>query len=388
MIIVTRPRISDAELDHIRERVEALGCRTHISRGEHRVIIGCVGDESALAEVPLLALPGVESATPILRPYKLASREFSSAPDGATVINVGDAALGGAAITMIAGPCSVEGREMLLETARAVSAAGASMLRGGAFKPRTSPYAFQGLGEEGLEILAEVRELTGLPVVTEVMDTRQVELVARYADVLQVGARNMQNFSLLAEVGRADTPVLLKRGLSATVRELLMAAEYVMAQGNHRVILCERGIRTFETAMRNTLDIGAIPILKEETHLPVLVDPSHAAGRVALVAPLACAAIAAGADGLLVEVHPSPETARSDGEQSLTFDAFSALVGQLVPHAVAAGRSLEVRAGGTRREAAAHVTGRDSATDDTVHGAAPPGPVIPPKAGIHSRPRV
>ena len=341
MIIITRPGISEAELAHIRERIESLGLRTHVSRGEHRIVIGCVGDETALAEVPLLALPGVESATPVMRPYKLASREFGTVPDRTTVVRTGaQGTVGGRELAVIAGPCSVEGREMLFETARMVRAAGATMLRGGAYKPRTSPYAFQGMGEAALELLAATRAETGLPVVTEVMDTRQVELVARHADVLQVGARNMQNFSLLAEVGRARTPVLLKRGLSATLRELLMAAEYVMAQGNMDVILCERGIRTFEPATRNTLDIGAIPVLKEETHLPVIVDPSHAGGRAALVAPLAFASVAAGADGLIVEVHPCPEQAKSDGDQSLTPVAFAELMRRLAPFAAAAGRTL------------------------------------------------
>jgi 3-deoxy-7-phosphoheptulonate synthase len=241
---------------------------------------------------------------------------------------------------VIAGPCSVEGAAMLARPARGVRAAGASMLRGGAYKPRSSPYAFQGLGVEALEMLAAAREETGLPVVTEVMDTRQVELVAGYADVLQIGARNMQNFALLAEVGRTRRPVLLKRGLSATINELLMAAEYVMAQGNRDVILCERGIRTYETATRNTLDVAAIPVLKAETHLPVVVDPSHAGGRASLVAPLSFAAIAAGADGLIVEVHPCPERALSDGDQSLTIDAFAELMRQLAPFAAAAGRTM------------------------------------------------
>jgi 3-deoxy-7-phosphoheptulonate synthase len=338
MIIVTRPGVSDRELDRIRERVEAAGLQTHLSRGEHRVVIGCIGDEAALREVPLLSLPGVESVTPVLKPYKLAAREFVAGP---TRVRVGDAAgttIGGHALTIIAGPCSVEGRAMLRETADRVKAAGAGLLRGGAFKPRSSPYAFQGLGEEGLRLLVEARAETGLPVVTEVMDTRQVDLVAAHADVLQVGARNMQNFSLLAELGRVRRPVLLKRGLSCTVQELLMAAEYIMAQGNGDVILCERGIRTFETATRNTLDIGAIPVLRRETHLPVLVDPSHAAGRADLVAPLAFAAIAAGADGLIVEVHPTPATARSDGDQSLDPDAFDTLMDGVRAFAAAAGR--------------------------------------------------
>jgi 3-deoxy-7-phosphoheptulonate synthase len=265
VIIVTRAGVTDAELDHIRERIETLGMRTHLSRGEHRTIIGCIGDETLLQEVSLLTLPGVESVVPVLKPYKLAAREFAA---DRTVVRVGRqaaASIGGQQLAVIAGPCSVEGREMLHETARAVRAAGAGLLRGGAFKPRTSPYAFQGMGAAGLALLAEVRAESGLPVVSEVMDTRQVELVAEHVDVLQVGARNMQNFALLAEVGRAQRPVLLKRGLSATVRELLMAAEYVMAQGNRDVVLCERGIRTFETATRNTLDVAAIPVLKAET---------------------------------------------------------------------------------------------------------------------------
>lgn len=352
MIIVTRPNVTDAELDHIRERIEILGLRTHISRGEQRTIIGCIGDESLLQEVPLQSLPGVESVTPILKPYKLAAREFVATR---SVIRVGDGAgatIGGAELAIIAGPCSVEGREMLRETARAVRAAGAGMLRGGAFKPRSSPYAFQGMGETALRLLSEVRAETGLPVVTEVMDTRQVEMIAEHADILQVGARNMQNFALLSELGRVQRPVLLKRGLSATVRELLMAAEYVMAQGNRDVILCERGIRTFETATRNTFDVAAIPVLKAETHLPVIVDPSHAGGRADLVAPLAFAAIAAGADGLIVEVHPCPEQALSDGDQSLAPEAFAELMRRLRPFAEAAGRTLAEPVVDTTREVA------------------------------------
>lgn len=341
MIIITRPHITDAELDHIRERVEAAGMRTHLSRGEHRTIIGCIGDESLLDGVPLRSLPGVESVTPILKPYKMASREFSV---DRTIVRVGGAngaaSFGGRDVTVIAGPCSVENRQMLSETARAVRLAGATVLRGGAFKPRTSPYAFQGLGGEALRMLAEVRAETGLPVVTEVMDTRQVDLVAEHADMLQVGARNMQNFALLAELGRVRRPVLLKRGLSATIKELLMAAEYIMANGNREVVLCERGIRTYETATRNTLDIAAIPVLKRETHLPVIVDPSHAGGDADLVAPLAFAAIAAGADGLIVEVHPDPECALSDGDQSLAPEAFASMMKQLAVFTAAAGRSL------------------------------------------------
>ena len=341
MIIITRPHVTDAEIDHIRERIESVGMRTHLSRGELRTIIGCIGDESLLDEVPLRSLPGVESVTPVLKPYKLASREFAV---DRTVVHVGGrdarASFGGRAITVIAGPCSVESREMLIDTASAVREAGARMLRGGAFKPRTSPYAFQGLGVEALRLLADVRSETGLPVVTEVMDTRQVDLVAEHADMLQVGARNMQNFALLAELGRVRRPVLLKRGLSATIKELLMAAEYIMANGNHDVVLCERGIRTYETATRNTLDVAAIPVLKRESHLPIIVDPSHAGGDAELVAPLAFAAIAAGADGLIVEVHPNPECALSDGDQSLAPPAFAEMMQSIQTFAVAAGRSV------------------------------------------------
>ena len=341
MIIVTRPKVTDAEIDHIRERIESVGMRTHLSRGEHRTIIGCIGDESLLEEIPLRSLPGVESVTPVLKPYKLASREFAA---DRTVVSVGGrdgrATFGGPSITVIAGPCSVESREMLDATAAAVRDAGATLLRGGAFKPRTSPYAFQGLGVEALRMLAQVRASTGLPVVTEVMDTRQVDLVAEHADMLQIGARNMQNFALLAEVGRVRRPVLLKRGLSATIKELLMAAEYVMANGNHDVVLCERGIRTYETATRNTLDVAAIPVLKRESHLPVIVDPSHAGGDADLVAPLAFAAVAAGADGLIVEVHPDPSCALSDGDQSLEPAAFERLMSRLGAFAAAAGRSM------------------------------------------------
>ncbi len=338
MIIVTVPGISDDALSRLVEHVEAAGLRSHVSRGEHRTIVGCIGDEGLLSEHGLTQLEGVERVLPVLKPYKLASREFSVQ---STAIRLGDAAdtvIGGRDLVVIAGPCSVEGREMMHVTAQAVQRSGARLLRAGAFKPRSSPYAFQGMGEDGLEILAEVRAETGMPIVTEVMDTRQVELVASYADVLQIGARNMQNFPLLSEVGRTQRPVLLKRGLSATITELLMAAEYIMAQGNGDVILCERGIRTYETATRNTLDVAAIPVLKRETHLPVMVDPSHAGGRAYLVAPLAMAAVAAGADGLIVEVHPHPATAKSDGEQSLEPGAFAAMMQQVRAVAIAVGR--------------------------------------------------
>ena len=337
MIIVTRRGVTEQEIDHIRERIESLGLRTHLSRGESRVVIGCIGDEDRLRHVPLLSIPGVETVHPVTKPYKLASREFAAGP---TLIPFGDAELGASEVVVIAGPCSVETLDGTLEIGRHVARMGGRGLRGGAFKPRTSPYSFRGLGKEGLEILARVREETGLPVVTEVMDTRQVDLVASFADALQVGARNMQNFSLLSEVGRTHRPVLLKRGMSATVKDLLLAAEYIMAQGNMNVILCERGIRTFETATRNTFDLAAIPILKKETHLPVVADPSHGAGRRDLVHALSYAAIAAGADGLLVEVHPDPESAMSDGEQTLDFSEFDGLMETLRPFAAAAGRTM------------------------------------------------
>jgi 3-deoxy-7-phosphoheptulonate synthase len=337
MIIVTKRGVTQEELDHIRERVESFGLRTHVSQGEHRTVIGCVGDETRLQHVSLLSIPGVEAVHAVMKPYKLASLDFAAER---TKIPLGTAEIGGSEVVVIAGPCSVEGRDMVEKTAREVLARGARALRGGAFKPRTSPYSFRGLGEEGLEILAAVRAETGLPIVTEVMDTRQVELVASYADMLQIGARNMQNYDLLMEVGRLRRPVLLKRGMSATVEDLLLAAEYVMSQGNPNVVLCERGIRTFGTATRNTFDLAAIPVLKKETHLPVIADPSHAGGRRDLVAPLAYAAIAAGADGLIIEVHPEPESATSDGDQSLDFAEFASLMEAMKPFAAAAGRRL------------------------------------------------
>ena len=294
MIIVTSIGISDDQLKALVVHIERAGLRAHVSRGEQRTIVGCIGDEGAIADAGLSALPGVERIMPVMKPYKLASREFAVSSTQIRLDEVDETVIGGREIVVIGGPCSVEGREMLHETAYAVKAAGARMLRGGAFKPRSSPYAFQGLGEPALKMLAEVRAETGLPIVTEALDPRHVEMVAQYADVLQVGARNMQNYALLSEVGRTQRPVLLKRGLSGTITELLMSAEYIMAAGNTNVILCERGIRTYETSTRNTLDIAAIPVLKRETHLPVFVDPSHAGGRASLVAPLAMAAIAAG----------------------------------------------------------------------------------------------
>ena len=337
MIIVTRAGVTAEELDHIRERIEAVGLRTHISRGETRTVIGCIGDETRLREVPLLSIPGVESVHDVVKPYKLAAREFAASP---TRIPIKDTEIGGNELLVIAGPCSVESSEVMESTALAVRAAGARALRGGAFKPRTSPYSFQGKGEEGLKILADARAATGLPVVTEVMDTRKVDLVAGYADVLQIGARNMQNYNLLTEVGRLHRPVLLKRGMSATIKDLLLAAEYIMSQGNMQVILCERGIRTYETATRNTFDVAAVPVLKRESHLPVVVDPSHAGGYRHLVTPLALAGVAAGADGLIVEVHPDPERATSDGEQSLDLGEFEAMMKAVGPVAEAVGRSV------------------------------------------------
>ena len=337
MIIVTKRGVTQEELDHIRERVESFGLRTHVSQGEHRTVIGCLGDETRIQHVSLMSMPGVEAVHPVMKPYKLASLDFAAEP---SKIPLGGVEIGGQEILVIAGPCSVEDRTMLEATAREIGAQGAKALRGGAYKPRTSPYSFRGLGEEGLEILAAVRAETGLPIVTEVMDTRQVELVASYADMLQIGARNMQNYNLLTEVGRLRRPVLLKRGMSATVEDLLLAAEYVMSQGNPNVVLCERGIRTFGTATRNTFDLAAIPVLKRETHLPVIADPSHAGGRRDLVAPLSYAAIAAGADGLIVEVHPEPESATSDGDQSLDFEEFASLMKSLRAFVQAAGRTM------------------------------------------------
>ncbi|MCE5334568.1 MAG: 3-deoxy-7-phosphoheptulonate synthase [Desulfobacteraceae bacterium] len=323
MIIVLRPDHQEEDLSRIVQRLEDMGLRAHISKGEHRTIIGAIGDERLIAELPMQSFPGVESVLPILKPYKLVSREFK--PEN-TVIRVNGSEIGGQQIQIIAGPCAVESREVLDEIADAIQPAGVKFLRGGAFKPRTSPYAFQGWGEKGLKFLASVRDRHGMMVVTELMDPRDTVLVCKYADIVQIGTRNMQNFRLLTEVGNIDKPVILKRGLCATIKEFLMSAEYIMAQGNEKVILCERGLRTFETETRNTLDISAVPLLKQLTHLPVIVDPSHAVGRVDLVPAMAKAAIAAGADGLLVEVHVRPEEALSDGPQSLRPKDFSKMV--------------------------------------------------------------
>jgi 3-deoxy-7-phosphoheptulonate synthase len=334
MIIVLRPESTQQQIDHVLERIRELGFKPHLSQGELRTIIGVIGDENKLQAEPLAAIPGVEQVLPILKPFKLASREFHR---NDSVVEVGGEAgsgvrpvrIGGGHLALIAGPCAVESYEILDTIAGQVKAAGANLLRGGAFKPRTSPYSFQGLGEKGLQILREVGHRHGLPVVTEVMDPRQVDLVNRYADMFQIGARNMQNFDLLKEVGQTHKPVLLKRGMSATVKDLLMSAEYVLAEGNARVVLCERGVRSFEDSTRNMLDMSAVPNVKGLSHLPIIVDPSHATGRPDLIPPMARAAIAAGADGVHVEVHSCPEKALSDGPQALLPAQYAALTRDL-----------------------------------------------------------
>jgi 3-deoxy-7-phosphoheptulonate synthase len=337
MIIVLRPQSTEEEIAQVCRRIEALGLTPHLSRGVERTIIGAIGDERILLDKAIEALPMVEKVLPILKPYKLASRDFHREN---SVVAVNGVRVGDRRLAIIAGPCSVEGRDMLLSVAKELKVAGAHMLRGGAFKPRTSPYAFQGLGEEALRYLAEARRETGMPVVTELMDPREAPLVLQYADVIQVGARNMQNFRLLKELGMRKTPVLLKRGMSSTIRELLMSAEYIMSEGNYNVILCERGIRTFEDATRNTLDLSAVPVLKQLTHLPVVVDPSHGTGKWDLVVPMALAAVAAGADGVMVEVHPRPEEALSDGPQALRPTRFCQMMADLRKIAEAVGRTV------------------------------------------------
>lgn len=340
-IIVLKPGASKDDIRHIEKKLSKWNLKTNITiKGTERTIIGVKGDTSRVTqdeEDAVRAMPGVEEVMRILKPYKLASREFKKEN---SVISVLGQKIGGKKLVIMAGPCAIEGRDLLLDVARKVKRAGASFVRGGAFKPRTSPYAFQGMGEEGLKCLQEAREKTGLPVVTELMDPRDMEVLVKYADVIQIGARNMQNFRLLLEVGMCRKPVVLKRGLSATIKEWLMAAEYIMSNGNHEVILCERGIRTFETATRNTLDLSAVPVLKQLTHLPVIVDPSHGVGKWDLVAPMAKAAVAAGADGLMIEVHTNPAEAFSDGEQSLTPEMFAKLVKELGPIAKAVGRTI------------------------------------------------
>lgn len=326
MIIVVRPNTSPEQIEHIVKRIEELGFKAHLSQGELRTIIGVIGDEGKLQAEPLAAIEGVEQVLPILKPFKLASREFHKKD---SVVKVGQIAIGGGSLAMIAGPCAVESYEILDEIAGKVKAAGANILRGGAFKPRTSPYSFQGLGEKGLQILREVGDKHGMPVLSEVMNPKQIEMVDRYADMLQIGARNMQNFDLLKELGQTKRPILLKRGMSATVKDMLMSAEYVLAAGNPNVVLCERGVRSFEDSTRNMLDMSAVPNVKGQSHLPIIVDPSHATGRPDLIPAMARAAVAAGADGVHIEVHSCPEKALSDGAQALLPEKYAALMKQL-----------------------------------------------------------
>ncbi|RKX20345.1 MAG: 3-deoxy-7-phosphoheptulonate synthase [Candidatus Zixiibacteriota bacterium] len=337
MIVVMKTDATVKQTGSVIKKIEELGFEPHLSKGEKKTIVGMVGNGKKVEPEIFMVIPGVESVVPILKPFKLASREFKKQ---STIIPFNGFTIGGDEVIIMAGPCSVESREQTLEAAEAVVRAGAKVLRGGAYKPRTSPYSFQGLGEEGLKILKEASEKTGLAVVTEVMSPEKVELVASYADILQVGARNMQNYSLLEAVGKSTRPVLLKRGLMSTIEELLMAAEYILANGNPNVMLCERGIRTFEKYTRNTLDISAVPIIKQLSHLPVIIDPSHAAGKRELVEPLSKSAIAAGADGLIIEVHPHPEKALSDGAQSLHPEEFETLMNDLNAIATAVNRKI------------------------------------------------
>jgi 3-deoxy-7-phosphoheptulonate synthase len=337
MIVIMKPDVTSTQMANVVAEIEKMGCQAHISQGKRRTIIGIIGNGLPVDRKHLEQLDGVDKTMPILKPYKRASREFHPQD---TLVSIGDVVVGGKTVVPIAGPCAVESLDQMLETAYAVKEHGAKMLRGGAYKPRTSPYSFQGLGEEGLRILSKVREETGLPIVTEVMDPELVPLVSSHADVLQVGARSMQNFALLHAVGKAHWPVLLKRGMMSTMEELLMAAEYILSHGNERIMLCERGIRTFETYTRNTLDINAVPLLKQLTHLPIIADPSHGTGKWELVSPISRAAIAAGADGLLIEVHAHPEAALSDGVQSLKPERFGDLMKSLKGVAAAVGRSI------------------------------------------------
>lgn len=337
MIIVMKPHARQEAIDHIIELIRSNGLEAHLSAGREVTIIGVIGDKTRLADKNLEIAEDVERIVPVTESYKLANRKFH--PES-SVIKAGDIEIGGGRLVIMSGPCAVESREQLMETAFAVKKAGAQILRGGAYKPRTSPYAFQGLEEEGLRYMKEAREATGLRVVCEVTSLHAIESAVKYVDILQIGARNMQNFYLLKEAGKTGLPVLLKRGLAATIDEWLNAAEYIMSEGNPNVILCERGIRTFETATRNTLDISAVPVIKERSHLPIIVDPSHASGIRSLVKPLAMAAVAAGADGLMIETHPNPSLALSDGPQSLTFPQFGELCRELQPLAALMGRSL------------------------------------------------
>ncbi|MBI5389041.1 3-deoxy-7-phosphoheptulonate synthase [Candidatus Woesearchaeota archaeon] len=337
MIIVLKNNTPKEEVDAILQRIAGLGLEPLYMPGTEKIVLGALGDERSIESLHLDNYSCVEKIIPVLAPYKLASRELHPAE---TVISLGDQQIGNPHFTVIAGPCSVESKEQIQKTGELLREEGIHFMRGGAFKPRTSPYSFQGMGEEGLKLMAKACNQFGTLVVTEVMDSEQVELVAKYADILQIGARNMQNFTLLKKVGKTQKPILLKRGMSASIQEFLMSAEYIMAEGNSQVILCERGIKTFETAYRNTLDLTAIPVLKEKTHLPVIVDPSHAAGNRTFVAALAKAALVVGADGIMVEIHPQPEKALSDGKQSLTFTQFQQLMQQLRSLAVFEGRIL------------------------------------------------
>ena len=337
MIVVMKQGATRNQVVNVMARIEQMGCQAHVSEGKERTIIGIIGNGRPLDREQIERLDGVERSVPVLRPFKLSSRDFHPQD---TIVPINGISVGGKKLVIMAGPCAVENEEQILETARVVRSAGAHMLRGGAFKPRTSPYSFQGLGEDGLKLLAQAREQTGLAVVTEVMSPEQVPLVTAYADILQIGARNMQNYALLHAVGEAQRPVLLKRGMMSTVEELLMSAEYILSHGNDRIMLCERGIRTFEKYTRNTLDINAVPLLKQLTHLPVIVDPSHATGKWELVSAMSKAAVAAGADGLIIEVHPHPEQAMSDGAQSLKPEVFRRLMEELQAIARAVGREL------------------------------------------------
>jgi 3-deoxy-7-phosphoheptulonate synthase len=338
MMIVMKEGATQAEVDAVVKRVESVGAHAHISAGELVTVIGAIGDREHVANLGLEGAPGVDHLVPILKPYKLASLQYRR--DERTVLEIDGRRIGGDHFATIAGPCTVESREVLLDTARAVRDAGGQFLRGGAYKPRTSPYSFQGLGEAGLRLLAEAKAETGLPIVTELLDVRDLEPVLEVADVVQLGARNMQNYTLLTEVGRSGKPVLLKRGLSATLEELLMAAEYILKEGNEQVMLCERGIRTYEPSYRFTLDLMAVPVLRELTHLPIVIDPSHAAGKRSLVEPLSLAAAAAGADGIIVEIHPSPEEAVCDGPQALYADEFAGYLRKLEAAAELAGKQF------------------------------------------------
>ncbi|NJD67939.1 MAG: 3-deoxy-7-phosphoheptulonate synthase [Candidatus Methylomirabilota bacterium] len=338
MIIVMKTGAHESEIREVIRRIEELGYQAHIIEGTQRTVIGAVGDERGKDRLQSLeVMPGVDTVVPILQPFKLASREVKG---GKSIVRVGELEIGGPAVVVMAGPCSVESEAQMVQTARSVKAAGATVLRGGAFKPRTSPYAFQGLAEEGLKFLDTARAATGLKIITEVVNPNDVDLVAAYADILQIGARNVQNFALLKRVGEVGKPVLLKRGMATTIKEFLMAAEYILSEGNYNVALCERGIRTFETSTRFTLDLSAVPVLNKLTHLPVVIDPSHGTGHWEYVAPMAKASVACGADGLLIEVHPTPETAQSDGLQSLKLNTFQQLMDELRPLASAVGRRI------------------------------------------------